>query len=341
VPGYENYLAHGIWHHNSTKTYFLAAAAVTLATGRAVVGMPVGDPLRALILDWETDRYAHAERMRALCRGAGVACDPKALGERIYYRSMVSSMAESAAYVRREIDRLGVGAVFLDSLGMACGGELESAESILRCFIAIRTLGVPALIASHVTKAAVANQEGGPRRLSPFGSIFTENAARNTWSLEWSGEEGASVGHVALIHQKTNNGRYEKRHAYSVQFSSRPGTARPEGVQAADTDADDLLADERIEAVAYRRADIAAIEAFRKHVSLADQLLDILTGGAMAAKEAADAIDAPQDQVRARLRDLMQRGKVVQLPDRRYAKAYLGTPPGGMSTRRQEQGGVA
>jgi hypothetical protein len=229
------------------------------------------------------------------------------LPARIYYRSMTGPLAEAAPYLRRETDRLGADVAMYDSLGMACGGELESAESILRCFTGARIVGRPAVFASHVTKAAMRGDgENSGRRLSPFGSVYTENAARNTWSLEWAGEEGEDEGAVALVNQKTNNGQYQKRHAYRVRFVNS---------------AEDEAGETQVSAVEYRRCELSEVAAFQKQQSLADQVLQSLLRGAKTPKDAAEEIGAPADQVRSRLREMADRGKVIQLPDKRYAAA--------------------
>jgi len=277
------------------KTYLAGAIAITAASGRHVAGWLYGDPQPALFLDWETDKWAHAERLQAICVGAGIKERPP-----IYYRRMYAPLAESASSVRKEAERLGAGMVVYDSLGAACGGELESAETVLKFFNAVRSIGRPALVVSHVSKATA----NAPRnqRLSPFGSIYSENAARNTWSMHRAGDEDSDQAAVALIHEKTNNGRYQKRHAYSFQFDN-----------VLDDDENEILV--RVEIKAVSMSDVPEFDVKQ---SLPDRITACLKGGSLTPQEIAERLDAPGDSVRARLKDLRNQHRVIQLSDKRY-----------------------
>lgn len=284
------------------KTYLASAIAVTAASGNRVVGWLHGEPFPVLFLDWETDRWTHAGRLNAICTGARIKERPP-----VYYRHMVAPLSESVAAARKEIDRLNAGMVVIDSLGAACGGELESAETIIKCFSAIRLLGVPALVVSHVTKATARGDNGG-HRLSPFGSIYTENLARNTWSIHRAGDEDSDATSVALIHEKTNNGRYQKRHAFNLNF-----------INVTDDQEEDTLVSLEIKAVA-----LSEVPDFDTKQPLKDRILGVLGGGSLTVQDIATRLGVPDDQVRARLRDLREASRVVQLADKRYGLLHMG-----------------
>ncbi|HXI15090.1 MAG TPA: AAA family ATPase [Chloroflexota bacterium] len=276
------------------KSMFAAAIGITAASGKHLTGYLHGPPVPVLYLDWETDRWTHAERLNALCSGARIKEQPP-----IYYRRMVAPLPESVAVVRREVDRLKIGLVIYDSLGLACGGELESADTIIRTFGAIRSIQAPALIVSHVTKST-ARGEGNNHRLSPFGSIYTENQARNTWSLHRSGDEGADESALALVHEKTNNGRFHKRHAYRMEF-----------VSSGDGEDDALIS------VEIRHADLSEIADFESKLSLKDRIIAALRGGAMTPQAIGAQLGVESNQVRARITALRREGAITTLADQR------------------------
>jgi hypothetical protein len=216
VPDYENYLANGIWHHNSGKSMFALGIGVAIAAGMPVFGVRPAQSMSVLYLDWESDAVTHADRRRALCAGANI--DP--LAAPVLYRRQSASLAESAPHIRRVIAEHGIGLVIVDSLGAARGGEPESADSTIRLFNAARTLDVPWLGVDHVTK------NGGDGQVKPFGSVYTSNLARLTWGLEKVEELGHGRMIVALKNHKGNNGSSLGRRAYDVEFREDE-TGRP------------------------------------------------------------------------------------------------------------------
>lgn len=289
----------------SGKSYLAEAAAVTAASGRNVFGFAPATPGPVLYLDWETDKYTHAARRLAVCRGAGI--DPD--GVEIHYRRMVTSLMEGLGAVLREVARLGVVFVVLDSLAAARGGEPESADVTTRLFGAVRALTVPALCIDHVTKTQVRGDDTGEGRLSPFGSVMTENRARNTWSVHAAKEEGGTHLDVVLKHQKTNDGAYQKPHGYRLVFESRT----------------DAVGEERIHAVSVTPTDPARMPNFRATLSLPQQILAHLSDtsdGTASVDELAEALGKDRKEIAPRASELKRRGQLVYLNDRqRYGLA--------------------
>jgi hypothetical protein len=286
----------------TNKTYFGDALAVSLAVGRPIVGFPQ-ETVRVLILDYESDDATHYERCMALQRGHNI---PENLDGRIFYLALKVPLHAAVNGLRRFIADNKIGCVISDSLSLAVGGELESAAEILRCFGAARSLGVPFLFISHVTKAQVKGSEDGARRLSPFGSIYTENQSRNTWSIARDGEEGSDEGHIALVHEKTN-WRYQKRHAYRVAFTNDPH------------DEDSVLAAE------FVPVDMGSVAAFSERVPLTERVYRALTAGSKTMQELYEvAPEAPQNTVRATVNNLKKQGKIIPLQGNVYGLAYQG-----------------
>ena len=190
------------------KSLFGLAIAVAIASGAPVLGVRSEAVCRVAYLDWESDAETHADRRRAICAGVGIS-DREAP---VYYRRQAASMAESAPHIRRFIAENQIGFAVIDSLGMARGGEPESADSTIRLFNAARTLGIPWLGVDHVTK------NGGEGQTRPFGSIYTHNSARLTWGLEKVEDAGNGKLILATTNHKTNNGKSLGRRGYDTEI---------------------------------------------------------------------------------------------------------------------------
>lgn len=289
------------------KSYLSLAMALTMATGHPVFGRLVGPPVPVLYLDWETDQFTHAERLQALCKGMGGI----SLTRPIYYRRMVGSLGDQLGAVQREIERLGVGGGVVDSLAAARGGEPESADVTNRTMTAVRSLLIPMLIVDHVSKA-VMNTQRGEGRLSPFGSIYTENRARNTWSVRRAGEEGGDEFDIGLVHEKTNNGRYQKRHAFHLSF----------------VNVMDGQGEERPDSASIQAIDIGDVAGFEAELTLAERILRFLReqpDGTGTPEDVAEALGLEKKAVAPRFSELKKRGQLVYLADRkRYGLAAKG-----------------
>jgi hypothetical protein len=281
------------------KSYLSLAAALTIATGSPFFGQLVGQSVPVLYLDWETDQYTHAERLQALCKGLGGVRLPNA----IYYRRMVGSLGDQLGAVQREIERLGIGGGVVDSLAAARGGEPESADVTNRTMTAIRALAIPTLVVDHVSKA-VMNSTRGEGRLSPFGSIYTENRARNTWSVRRAGEEGGDTFAVGLVHEKTNNGRYQKRHGFELSF----------------VNAMDGQGEERPDSASIRSINLADNPDFEADLTLSERVLRFLRdqpAGTATPEETAAALGVDKKAVAPRFSELKRKGALIYLNERR------------------------
>lgn len=237
------------------KSMLALAMATSVATGEEI--LPNVIPTRTgpvLYLDWEWDAETHAERLRAICEGAGIET-PTNL---VHYRHEMASVWEAAPTIRRRIAELGAVFVVVDSLGFARGGEPESADLTLKTFASFRTFGVPVLALDHVAKNATDKKYS-------FGSVYTTNAARITWRLEAVKEEGAAVTSLGLTNQKSN-GRFQKPRGFE---------------QVTETDDDDKLL-----AVFFRETDVRDVPGLTKSLTLRDQIKAVMKANVGAMKPA-------------------------------------------------------
>lgn len=263
------------------KSILALTICVGASSGVAIIGSPRSEPRPALYLDWEADQHVHAERERAICAGAGLSEIPA-----IYYRRQVASLAESAAMLRREVAKLGVGLVIIDSMGAARGGDPESADTTIRLFNAARSLGVAWLGIDHVPKNA-------HDKSKPFGSTYSHNLARVTWGVERAQEAGEDQMVVSLSNHKANNGRLAKRQAFRLRF--------------------DMADRDTLAAIAFEPCDVRDVPALAERLPVKERILAVLRDGKMTTHAIADALQIGQSQTRVRLNELAKADRVARL----------------------------
>lgn len=192
----------------SVKSMLALACALTVASNRTkVLGIRPMESGPVLYLDWESDQYAHRNRLEAMCRANRID-----IPDNIWYRREYAPVHESVDELARHVTKLGATMVVIDSKGMSLAGDPKEADVTVRLFKAVRKLGVPTLIVDHVTNEGV--KKGADR---PFGSVYTQNAARNVWMAEVA---EALPGEVTVVwrHTKSNNGPKGTKLAWRVEF---------------------------------------------------------------------------------------------------------------------------
>ncbi len=265
------------------KSLLAIGVAATASQARPVLGQLHGAPRGVLYLDYETDVDTFDERFSAVLAGAGIETRPP-----VFYKRLAASIDALAPTLRREIAEREVGFVVVDSLGYARGGEPESADFTIRLFNAMRSLGVPWLGIDHVTK------EKGNDSRRPFGSTYTHNAARLTWSLDKApAEDGDEAMVLALVNHKRNNGRLLPRRGYRVELANDER--------------------ERLVSVRFRLAELARV--FPQKATLRERILAELRDGPKRPELLIEAAGADARQIRARLSELRRREVIVDLPD--------------------------
>ena len=161
----------------------------------------VVEPGNVLILDWETDAYEIANRARMIHKGLGIDT-PSA----ITYRACGQPLVDDVDRIKDIVFRRNIDVVIIDSMGLAVGGEMESAENVLAFFRAVRQLEKTALIISH------SNRQG-----TIFGSAYTLNSSRSVWEIKKS-ESKDGVTAFDLFHRKANNIGLQAAQTWSMAF---------------------------------------------------------------------------------------------------------------------------
>ena len=183
------------------KSYLALAAALSIHTDQALLGIAPTSTRTVAYLDFELEAYEQRARMRQL------------LGEQepdIVYRRCTGALRDQVEPLRRMVREYGIGFVVVDSVGPACGGPPEDAAVALGFFEALRSLEVGALCVAHV------NRQGDTRK--PFGSSFWHNGARATWYAKRVDEGEGSVS-VGLFNRKSNVGPLAAPMGYRLSFT--------------------------------------------------------------------------------------------------------------------------
>lgn len=180
------------------KSYFglFLSMLVQSGTTHAVLSGRQGE---VLYLDYESDESDFQYRAECIRRG-----NPELNGAEPSYLRCYRPLADSITSIQRHIEGTKCKFVVIDSLGPACGQDLDRAETAIQFFTALRSLKVAALIVAHQPKSA----ESG-RSTSIFGSTFFNALARSAWELQKEKEisQNKDVIRLKLVHRKANLSR--------------------------------------------------------------------------------------------------------------------------------------
>jgi len=204
----------------STKSYTAQTFAYLLALGKMgklLNFQPERTATKPLYLDWEDTPGTLRWRFRCLSKGTGL---PSA---QIAYRRCSRTLASDTEQIRSVILSGGYDYLVVDSLGPACGGDLNSPQPALDFFGALRSLNISSLVIAHTAKG-----QSGRSGRSIFGSVFFENAARSIWEINAETEDGCV--RAVMSHIKMNGG--PKEPPIGMQFIFEKGSTMIVGAKA-------------------------------------------------------------------------------------------------------------
>lgn len=220
------------------KSYTSLATAVALQSGIALVdGLSPVRAFRVAYLDFEWNPWPHRRRLRALC-------GPGELPEILYVPCQTSGpLSHQVERLQRIFAEHRIDYAFIDSVGLACDGPPEEAQSALGFFQALSRLEVGSTLIAHT------NREGDTSK--PFGSAYWHNSARLTWYMKRERANGATAVDVGLYNRKANDGaQREEPLGLRFEFSDDATTVR--SIEVADVpqlEAQTLLRDRIARAV--------------------------------------------------------------------------------------------
>lgn len=242
-------------------------------------GVGVNKRGRALYLDWETDQAIAERRLSQIA-----AMIPTAESFPLY-RRCVLPLADDEEALASAVAENNVSLVIIDSAGMACGGDILSAEAAVRFFGSLRRVlaaspGAAALVLSHIAKS-----ERGKDDRMPIGSVYFENIPRMVWEIRSFSDDRSEAIDLLLRCTKSNE-------------TARPS---PLGFRA-------VFGPGFISISPSRPPEVLSQEG-----AAATLVLEALGGGAMTPAQIAEVTGLPSSTVRTVLGRLRDRGKVVQV----------------------------
>lgn len=237
-----------------------------------------------LYLDWEMSEQTLSWRLKQLTKG----CDLPYI--HIPYRFCTSPLADDIERIQEVLIETKAEFIIIDSLGAAAGGDLNTPETALRFFAALRQLKTTALILAHTSK------DQQTKSKSIFGSVFFWNYARSIDEVRANPE--SNTIDIALLHRKSNIGPLH----------------RPLGLRLTFLDADN--------AISAQSCDIRSIPELAEHLSLTSRIREALRQGAMLHKELIAELGIDKEKLASfnvTLSREKKKGNFIQLPDNRWA----------------------
>jgi hypothetical protein len=277
------------------KGYIATATALQMSTGLPVLplkGPP--EPCPTMYLDWEWTKQEFGRRLRAICRGKDYPYHT------IPYRRMAGPLADQVDVVRPEIRRRGTRCLIVDSAQWAAGfgGEGDPAAAFGRLTEAIRSFGegITTLLIDHPAKGAERGTE------TPYGTRYKLAACRNIWiARKWHGDQKEL--HVGLWHHEDSNVPPLPPVGLRLVFDRE---SWPAG---------------KLRALTFHREDVRDVEGFSDLLTDAQKIERLLAAEPLKPEPIAEHIGKSVATVRTRLHEQRGKGRVVKLPDGRWALA--------------------
>ena len=235
--------------------------------------------VNCLYLDYETDADTIRWLLTKLQRGMGL---PRLS---LNYRHCALPLAQDVDQVHRHIHDTGAEVIIIDSLGLACGGDLKEAASALAFFSALRQLRTTSLILAHTAK----NPE--TKKKSVFGSVFFEAQARSIWEIRKVQDTSEDEIDVALFHRKPPP--FQKLCepiGFNIKYSPDTMVVSPGRPRT--------------------------IAEFLAAMTTQAQIEELLRQGPMTTKEITEALDISRSAADSALRRLKNKRKIVKLQDK-------------------------
>lgn len=238
-----------------------------------------------LYLDWETDAATIIWQTKMLSNsidGVTLAVD---------YRRCAAPLADDLPRLQEYIADTGAQVVLIDSLGPACGGDLNLTAPPLAFYAALRQLPVTPIILAHNAK----DRETKKRTI--YGNQMFTAEARNVWELRKSQEEGSSEMYLGLFHQKS------------------PPTAKhhtPIGMRVIFDDAHDRMT--------FESQDARSVGAFMEQMGVSVRIVALLRDGKpRTSQEITADLQVPAGSIRTTLMRMRDQKKAFKVEGDKWA----------------------
>ena len=245
-------------------------------------------------LDWETDRKEMARRCRLLREG--MQLDGLEGLRNPYYKACRGPFSDILPDIARDVGAKKLEVLIVDSLGVACGGEIEKSEVALGFFEDLRKLSpITSILVTHLSKAEKSRQKGSRM---PIGSIYFENIPRMIWEVKTKAERGEPQTIVGLFCRKSNVSGLLPDIGLGVLFEPEFISVEDSGVSAE----------------------------FGEEISQLQSLLRLLAEGPRDRKQVSEFLEVGLQQASTLLYRAYGRGLTVKLPGRMWGLKTAGVP---------------
>lgn len=238
------------------------------------------EPVRSLVLDWETDEKTFRWYLGRLVKG--LQCGPVPL----FYRQCRLPLFQDIESISDEISRTGAKIIIIDSLGAAAGGDLKDSQTALDFLAAIRKLpGITSIVIGQTAK----NQDN---KKSLFGSTYFTYYARNVFEL-CKGDDGEpGVLHLGLFHRECNFNIKSKPIGVKVSYLPNGG-------------------------ISVER-EVISMDEFSEKVSVALQIEHLISREKLTRKEIIDRLHSSEGATDMALKRLKDSGKAIQFDGKKW-----------------------
>ena len=234
-------------------------------------------PYNVLYLDYETEKDTIGLQFKYLCNGLGMKAP-------LFYRRCNLPLSQDLENIKEHISSVNVDLVITDSVGIACGGDLNEAHTANLFTLALRSLKTTNLLISHTSKDRT-------DRKTPFGSVYFFNNARNIWEIRKTQTEGDDLIHIGLFHRKSNISKLHKPIGLKFIYQE--------------------------DSIIVESENVSEIEGFEKELSLKQRIKNLLLQkDVMTIREIAGQLNTGEPVVRSRLNEMKNKGEVIKQGDK-------------------------
>ena len=251
----------------SGKSYTALAISICLSLAwqeNKLGWRPRQDAVTTLYLDYETDENTIRWRLKKLTKGLGLSLSF------LNYRRCSKRFVDDVDEIRKAIQSSQVGMIIIDSVGAACAGDMNSAETATQFFSALRSLNTTSLLINHQSK----NEFG---QKTSYGSVYFRNYSRAEWQIKKTQDVGEDTIEIGLFQTKANDDKLHSPLGYRLHFNQT--------------------------VVSMERCDVADNPVLAQGLSLTKRIMELLKHGKKQTKEIALELDADENTVKARLND--------------------------------------
>jgi len=237
-----------------------------------------------LYLDYEGEEMTFRRTLKRLQQGLELP------DLSLFYRYCSRPLADDAYALQEKVSETNAKFIVVDSVGVACGGDLNSAEIALRFFGALRQLKTTSLLIHHTSK------DRDTRTKTPFGSTYFSTQARSVWEIKKVQEPGEDKMELGIFHRKTNPSKLFPPIGISFRFEENR--------------------------IIPHRQDIRTVAEFLQSLSTQTRIYELLKDGAMAIPDIANALDISEGAARVALTRLKEKGQIVKLDKNWGLRSY-------------------